>query len=74
MTEPEDMQIVPGEVGLALYVASPWYVAVRVRGPTVVSAIWQLPAATVPVQLFTPSVTSTVPVGVATAGGTGVTV
>ncbi len=57
----------PAEV-LALKFVSLLYVAVKVLVPLVVSVIIQLPAATVPVQLFTPSETVTLPVGVPAPG------
>ena len=44
------------------------YVAVNVRIPLVVKVIIQLPAATVAIQLSTPSDTVTVPVGVPAPG------
>ena len=48
--------------------------AVRVRAPAVVSVMLQVPAATVPVQLSTPSLTVTLPVGVPAPGAAGATV
>ena len=42
---------------------SPAYVAVRVFAPADVKVITQEPAATVPIQLFVPSLTVTLPVG-----------
>ena len=53
--------------------ASPAYVATRLREPGVTSAREQLPAATGAVQLSTPSLTVTLPVGVPPAGGIGAT-
>lgn len=63
----------PAEV-LPLKFVSPAYVAVSVRAPGVVSVILQVPAATVPMQLFTPSLTVTLPVGVPAPGALAVTV
>ena len=48
--------------------------AVSVRAPRVVSVIEQDPAATVPTQLSTPSLTVTLPVGVPAPGATATTV
>ena len=48
--------------------------AVRVRAPDVLSVMIQVPAATVSEQLFTPSLTVTLPVGVPAPGATGTTV
>ena len=63
----------PGDV-LPLLSPSPAYVAFSTRAPAVDSATMQDPAATLPVQLLTPSPTVTLPVGVGPPTGDGVTV
>src|SRR5262245_59958245 len=62
----------PAEV-LVLKLLSPAYAAVSVRLPTVVSVMLHWPAATVLVQLSTPSLTVTFPVGVPAPGAFTVT-
>jgi hypothetical protein len=53
----------PAEAGLALKLLSPAYVAVRVLLPAELKVMLHVPLPMLPVQLFVPSLTVTLPVG-----------